>query len=98
MDARAWILLQRQVEDALAHWREPDRGIWEVRRAARHFTASKVLCWLAADRGARLARIRGDLPNAEGWQAAADEIHADVCEHAVDERGPIWPSSTRSWT
>ena len=87
IDERAWPLLQRQVDDALAHWREPDSGIWEVRGAPRHFTGSKVFCWLAADRGARLARIRGDRSSAERWQAAADEIHSDVCEHAVDERG-----------
>ena len=87
IDERAWLLLQRQVDDALAHWREPDSGIWEVRGEPKHFTASKVFCWLAADRGARLAGIRGDRDTAERWQAAADEIRADVCEHGVDERG-----------
>ena len=87
IDQGFWLLLQGQVEDALAHWREPDHGIWEVRGAPKHFTASKVFCWLAADRGARLARIRGDVSNAERWQAAADEIRRDVCDHAVDDRG-----------
>ncbi|MDQ6771542.1 MAG: glycoside hydrolase family 15 protein [Candidatus Dormibacteraeota bacterium] len=87
INERAWLLIQRQVEDALAHWREPDRGIWEVRGEPKHFTASKVFCWLAADRGARFARLRGDRATAERWQAAADEIHADVCEHGVDGRG-----------
>jgi GH15 family glucan-1,4-alpha-glucosidase len=42
---------------------------------------------VACDRGARLARLREDWERAERWQQAADEIHADVCEHAVDERG-----------
>jgi GH15 family glucan-1,4-alpha-glucosidase len=87
IDERAWPVLQHQVEDALAHWRQPDLGIWEVRGQPRHFTSSKVFCWLAAERGARLARIRRDLPTAKRWQAAADEIHADVCQHGVDERG-----------
>jgi GH15 family glucan-1,4-alpha-glucosidase len=45
------------------------------------------MCWVACDRGARLARLREDWERAERWQQAADEIHADVCEHAVDERG-----------
>jgi GH15 family glucan-1,4-alpha-glucosidase len=45
------------------------------------------MCWVAADRGARLARIREDLELANRWQAAADEIRDDVCTHAVDERG-----------
>jgi GH15 family glucan-1,4-alpha-glucosidase len=45
------------------------------------------MCWVAADRGARLARIRQDAGMAERWKAAAAEIHADICEHALDDRG-----------
>jgi GH15 family glucan-1,4-alpha-glucosidase len=82
-----WEILCKQVDDALASWREPDRGIWEVRGEPQHFTSSKVMCWVACDRGARLARLREDWERAEHWQQAADEIHADVCEHAVDDRG-----------
>ena len=77
----------RQVEAALAHWREPDRGIWEVRGEPKHFTSSKLMCWVAADRGARLARLREDTSWPSDWQAAADEIHADICANGVDERG-----------
>jgi GH15 family glucan-1,4-alpha-glucosidase len=87
LDERVWPMLKRQVEAAIEHWREPDRGIWEVRGEPKHFTSSKVFCWVAADRGARLARLREDDENADRWQAAANEIHADVCEHGVDERG-----------
>jgi GH15 family glucan-1,4-alpha-glucosidase len=87
VDARQWPMLVRQVETALRHWREPDQGLWEVRGPGRHFTASKVLCWVAADRGARLARLRGDEAHATAWRQAADEIHADVCARGVDQRG-----------
>ncbi len=87
LDERIWPMLTRQVEAAIAHWREPDRGIWEVRGDPKHFTSSKVMCWVAADRGARLARLREDHALAERWQAAADEIRADVCANGVDERG-----------
>ncbi len=87
LDERRWPLLVRQVEAALEHWREPDQGIWEVRGPPQHFTASKVLCWVAADRGAKLAELRGDRENADRWRAAADEIHADVCENGTDDRG-----------
>ncbi len=87
LDERIWPLLTHQVEAAIAHWREPDRGIWEVRGDPKHFTSSKVMCWVAADRGARLARLREDHELAERWQAAADEIRADVCANGVDERG-----------
>ncbi len=82
-----WPVLTRQVEAAISNWREPDRGIWEVRGEPKHFTSSKVMCWVACDRGARLARLREDPDSEERWQAAADEIHADICANAVDARG-----------
>ena len=56
LDERIWPIIVRQVKEALEHWRQPDRGIWEVRGEPKHFTSSKVMCWVAADRGARLAR------------------------------------------
>jgi GH15 family glucan-1,4-alpha-glucosidase len=87
LDERSWRILKRQVEAALKHWREPDRGIWEVRGEPKHFTSSKMFCWVAADRGARLALLREDEQCASAWRAAADEIHADVCTNGVDERG-----------
>jgi GH15 family glucan-1,4-alpha-glucosidase len=84
---RLWPIIKRQVETALERWREPDRGIWEVRGEPQHFTSSKLMCWVAADRGARLARIRHDTRMAERWEEAAATIHADICEHALDDRG-----------
>ena len=63
------------------------RGIWEVRGDPKHFTSSKLMCWVAADRGARLARIREDQATADRWHEAANEIHADICANGVDERG-----------
>ena len=87
LDERRWPMVKRQVEAAIEHWREPDQGLWEVRGPARHFTSSKVLCWVAADRGAKLARLRGDTEREAGWRQAAEEIHADVCSRGVDRRG-----------
>jgi alpha,alpha-trehalase len=87
LDERVWQMARTQVEHALRHWREPDRGIWEVRGEPKHFTSSKLMCWVAADRGARLARVRDDADSAARWQQAADEIHADICANALDERG-----------
>jgi GH15 family glucan-1,4-alpha-glucosidase len=84
---RLWPIIKRQVETALERWREPDRGIWEVRGEPKHFTSSKMMCWVAADRGARLARIRADTRMAEHWETAAAEIHADICAHGLDDRG-----------
>jgi alpha,alpha-trehalase len=87
LDERVWPILVAQVEAALANWKEPDRGMWEVRGEPKHFTSSKVMCWVAADRGARLAELRGDEEHVKRWQAAADEIHADVLAHGLDKRG-----------
>jgi alpha,alpha-trehalase len=81
-----WEVIAGFVDDAAEHWREPDRGIWEVRGEPKHFTVSKVMCWVALDRGAKLAELRGD-ERAERWRAAADEIHAEVCERGLDQRG-----------
>jgi GH15 family glucan-1,4-alpha-glucosidase len=87
LDERRWPMLVRQVEAAIAAWKDPDQGLWEVRGPAQHFTASKVLCWVAADRGAKLAALRGDADHVASWRGAADEIHADVCANGTDERG-----------
>jgi alpha,alpha-trehalase len=87
LDERRWPMLVRQVEAAIEQWKDPDQGLWEVRGPAQHFTASKVLCWVAADRGAKLADMRGDADHARNWRKAADEIHADVCANGLDERG-----------
>ena len=87
LDERLWPVITRQVEAALDRWREPDRGIWEVRGEVKHFTSSKVFCWVAADRGARLARLRGDEQAAERWEAAAQEMHDEICERGTDDRG-----------
>ncbi|WP_116024650.1 glycoside hydrolase family 15 protein [Thermomonospora umbrina] len=86
LDDRLWKIVVKQVEEAVANWRNPDCGMWEVRGDPQHFTSSKVFCWVAADRGARLARIRGDHERAVRWQRSADEIHADVLANALDHR------------
>lgn len=87
LDERLWPILSGFVESAIKHWVDPDRGIWEVRGEPKHFTSSKVMCWVAADRGAKLARVREEDELAQRWQDAADEMHAEICERGTDERG-----------
>lgn len=82
-----WPILKRQVEEAAKHWHEPDRGIWEVRGEPQHFTSSKLMCWVAMDRGAKLARLYDEPDYAQAWQKIADEIFNDICTKGVDERG-----------
>jgi GH15 family glucan-1,4-alpha-glucosidase len=80
-------MLCRFVDAAAKHWTEPDRGIWEVRGEPQHFTASKVMCWVALDRGAKLARMRDEVERAENWELAAEEVKQDVLANGLDERG-----------
>ena len=87
MPKAGWDMIARLVDDAAAAWHEPDRGIWEVRGEPKHFTASKVLCWVALDRGIKLAQDRGDEERAGRWREQAEEIRAEVLERGVDGRG-----------
>jgi GH15 family glucan-1,4-alpha-glucosidase len=81
--APVWEGLAGFVDAALEHWRKPDQGIWEVRGEPKHFTASKVMCWVAAARGADLAAERGDDKRAQRWRAGADKIKAEVLDKGV---------------
>jgi alpha,alpha-trehalase len=84
---RLWGVIEDQVKCAMSVWRDPDQGIWEARGEPKHYVSSKLMCWVALDRGARLAEIEGEQQLAEQWQAVADEIRADILEHGVSERG-----------
>jgi GH15 family glucan-1,4-alpha-glucosidase len=84
---RLWPVLKDQVECAARVWCEPDQGIWEARGEPSHYVSSKLMCWVAMDRGARLAERRGNEELAESWQATADEIREDILEKGVDSRG-----------
>ncbi len=73
-----WQVLRKLVNYAAAHWREKDESIWEVRGGPRHFVYSKVMCWVALDRGIKLAtRFRLPAPVAQ-WRAGAAELKREV--------------------
>ena len=83
-------LIRYQVEAAIDAWPQPDQGIWESRGEPKHYVSSKLMIWVAVDRGARLARWvpeeeRGERWHAlaEEWQAKADEIKAEILERGV---------------
>jgi alpha,alpha-trehalase len=86
---RLWPTVQAQAECATAVWREPDQGIWEARGKPQHYVSSKLMCWVAMDRAAKLAEIRGDHELRDTWAATAEEIKADILEHGVDGRGVL---------
>ncbi len=84
-DDSAWSLVRHLLEHLERSWREPDDGIWEVRGPRRQFTHSKVMAWVAFDRGVRLIEELGRDGPKERWQHCRDEIKADVLERGYDE-------------
>ena len=84
LDAEAWSLQRALLGFLEAHWRDPDEGIWEVRGPRRHFTHSKVMAWVAADRAVRDAEGFGLPGPVDQWRRLRDEIHEEVCERGFD--------------
>ena len=82
---RLWPIVQAQAECATAVWRNPDQGIWEARGEPQHYVSSKLMCWVALDRAAKLAEIRGGPELGATWGATAEEIKADILEHGVKD-------------
>jgi GH15 family glucan-1,4-alpha-glucosidase len=81
----AWNVQRKLLEFLETHWQEPDEGIWEVRGPRRHFVHSKVMAWVAFDRGIKDAeQDRLDAP-LEKWRKIRDAIHREVCEKGFDE-------------
>lgn len=77
-----WDFLVSVVDMACARWTEADHGIWEFRDDPKHFVHSKVMCWVAADRGVTLAQRHGLAAPVKQWQAAAEAMR-----DAIDTRG-----------
>jgi len=92
LDGDTGAVLARIADHVCTIWRQPDSGIWEVRNGPFHFTHSKVMCWVALDRAARLAE-RGELPRgpAARWRREADAIRVFV-------ETDCWSESLRSYT
>jgi GH15 family glucan-1,4-alpha-glucosidase len=82
---RLWPIVESQAECATAVWREPDQGIWEARGKPRHYVSSKLMCWVALDRAANLAQIRGDTDQSADWRATADDIKQDILTRGVKD-------------
>ncbi|MCX4980088.1 glycoside hydrolase family 15 protein [Streptomyces sp. NBC_00572] len=94
-ERHAWNLQLSLLGFLESTWREPDEGLWEVRGARRHFTHSKVMAWVAADRAVRTLEADPSLPgDAARWRTMRDEIHAQVCARAYD---PVRNTFTQSY-
>jgi GH15 family glucan-1,4-alpha-glucosidase len=86
---RLWPIVKSQAECATQVWSQPDQGIWEARGKPRHYVSSKLMCWVALDRAASLAAMRGDDELEKTWRSTADEIRADVLAHGVTDAGVL---------
>jgi alpha,alpha-trehalase len=86
---RLWPIVQAQAQCASKVWTEPDQGIWEARGAPRHYVSSKLMCWVAMDRAAKLAAIRGDQKLQAQWGATAEKIREDILEHGMRSDGVL---------
>jgi GH15 family glucan-1,4-alpha-glucosidase len=83
VDDDEWRFLREVVDVAAQRWQEPDRGLWEVRGEPRQFVHSKVMIWVALDRGARLADELDDDAAARRWREVAGKVRAAVERHGV---------------
>ena len=84
LDRDAWTLQTALMNHLESAWSEPDNGLWEVRGERQHFTHSKIMAWVAADRMARSVRTHGLPGPALRWERLRDQIHHDVVTHAFD--------------
>lgn len=78
-------LLVTLADQAVRDWREPDAGMWESRDEPRHYTSSKVMCWVALDRAVKLADRLGPGADPARWAQARDEVREEVLNRAWSE-------------
>ncbi len=84
---RTWGLLKHVIQTTARRWREPDHGIWEPRREMRHNVHSKLMCWLAMQRGQHLARLFAEPALQEDCGRQAELIRGDILRQGVDPSG-----------
>ena len=82
--APAWGVQRALLEHLDKVWQQPDEGIWEVRGPRRHFTYSKIMCWVALDRAVKMAEQYGADGPIERWRALRARIHDEVCARGYD--------------
>jgi GH15 family glucan-1,4-alpha-glucosidase len=81
-----WAKLRQILNRVCDVWREPDEGIWEVRGGRRHFVYSKLMCWVALDRGLRLADKRSFPADHERWLSNRDAIYEEIMTRGWSEK------------
>ncbi len=80
----AWRVQLAVMDFLQSQWHEPDEGIWEMRGPRRHFTHSKVMAWVAADRAVKDVELHGMQGDVARWRSLRDQIHRQVCEQGFN--------------
>jgi alpha,alpha-trehalase len=86
-----WTITRSIMKVVIKTWRNPDKGIWEIRSDEKHFTFSKVLCWVALDRGVKIAQMIHMQEYVKEWTSIREEIRNDIEENA-------WNDEIQSYT
>lgn len=88
-----WTIVRSIVKIVRNNWHKPDRGIWELRLVNKHFTFSKVLCWVAIDRAVKIAQILGKNDYAFDWMKLKDRIKEDIHRNAWNDEKKAFTQS-----
>ncbi len=86
---RLWPIVESQARCAADVWQQPDQGIWEARGAPQHYVSSKLMCWVALDRAAKLAEMRGYPDMARTSAEMAADIRTDILDHGLSSAGVL---------
>jgi alpha,alpha-trehalase len=86
LTASEWDLVSTIAEYVSEEWKHTDSGIWEVRGGDRHFTYSKLMCWVAVDRAIRIAGRLNHLASVERWKTARKDIRSAILKHGYNEK------------
>jgi GH15 family glucan-1,4-alpha-glucosidase len=95
---KRWSLAAKIVDHVCRIWETEDAGIWEVRGGPRHFVYSKLMCWVAVDRGIRIAREKGFSAQVDLWEAAREELRKAILEKGYSETSGSFVQSFGSET
>ncbi|HET8753725.1 MAG TPA: glycoside hydrolase family 15 protein, partial [Salinimicrobium sp.] len=88
-----WTIVRGIVRIVEEHWKEPDKGIWELRTEERHFTFSKLLCWVAVDRAVKIGEILRKGINDRRWKELRQEIYDDIYTNGWNEEKQAYTQS-----
>ena len=91
-----WATLCSEIDYVCANWSEPDHGIWEMRKPEQHHTFSKLMCWVALDRGIRVATMEGWLYDELHWNQTRDAIRAGILAHSWKPESQAFTMTNRT--